>query len=145
MPPSTSDGLVSLGSILQRPSRLRSVLLVPVTGLSTAADWALNFMVVMITLAAFNSIGVYTYVIFAAMNDLMFLVVYFLYLEMVNRSLEIDDTFADSNPWKPWDVAAITRRSPIRHLTLGEDISDSAEEVIGCQMPEKGRTIRHLE
>ncbi|KAH9208327.1 general substrate transporter [Leptodontidium sp. 2 PMI_412] len=119
----------------------------PVNGLSTATDWALNFMVVMITPVAFNSIGVYTYVIFAAMNGLMFFVVYFLYPETANRSLEeIDDIFADSNPWTPWDVVAIARKLPIRHLTLDSDISNgSAEKATGYQVSEKGQVIEHTE
>jgi sugar porter (SP) family MFS transporter len=93
----------------------------PVNGLSTATDWILNFMVVMITPIAFNNIGVYTYAIFAAMNLLMVFVVYFLYPETSHRSLEeIDNIFANSNPWKPWDVVGIAARLPIRHPTLDE-------------------------
>jgi sugar porter (SP) family MFS transporter len=93
----------------------------PVNGLSTATDWILNFMVVMITPVAFNNIGVYTYAIFAAMNLLMVFVVYFLYPETSHRSLEeIDNIFANSNPWKPWDVVGIAARLPIRHPTLDE-------------------------
>ncbi|KAJ5085858.1 Hexose transporter 2 [Penicillium argentinense] len=49
-----------------------------INGLRTATDWVINFMIVkMITLVSFNSIGIYTYAIFAAMNGLMFFVVYF--------------------------------------------------------------------
>lgn len=91
----------------------------PVNGLSTATDWVLNFMVVMITPVAFNSIGVYTYAIFGVMNLLMFVVVYFLYPETSHRSLEeIDNIFMDSNPWTPWDVVGIAQRLPVRHATL---------------------------
>jgi sugar porter (SP) family MFS transporter len=118
----------------------------PVNGLSTAANWSLNFMVVMITPVAFNTIGVYTYVIFAAMNGLMYFVVYFLYPETAHRSLEeIDDIFADSNPWTPWDVVGIAQKLPIRHLTLDQNISDSAEEAIGYQFSEKAPSIQHSE
>jgi sugar porter (SP) family MFS transporter len=91
----------------------------PVNGLSTATDWVLNFMVVMITPVSFNSIGVYTYAIFAAFNLLMFFVVLFLYPETSHRSLEeIDNIFVDSNPWTPWDVVGIARRLPIKHPSL---------------------------
>lgn len=118
----------------------------PVNGLSTATDWALNFMVVMITPVAFNSIGVYTYVIFAAMNGMMFFVVYFLYPETANRSLEeIDDIFADSNPWTPWDVVSIARNLPIRHVTLDQDVGDSGEKGGSFEVSEKERTVRHSE
>ncbi|KAN0115455.1 Sugar transporter domain containing protein [Hyaloscypha variabilis] len=68
---------------------------------------------------SFNSIGVYTYVIFAAFNLLMFFVVLFLYPETSHRSLEeIDNIFVDSNPWTPWDVVGIARRLPIKHPSL---------------------------
>ena len=93
----------------------------PVNGLSTATDWVLNFMVVMITPVAFNSIGVYTYAIFAAMNLIMAFVVYFLYPETSHRSLEeIDVIFADSNPWKPWEVVSLAAKLPVRHPTLDD-------------------------
>ncbi len=39
----------------------------PANGLSTSANWAFNFMVVMITPVSFTSIGYKTYVIFAVM------------------------------------------------------------------------------
>lgn len=93
----------------------------PVNGLSTATDWVLNFMVVMITPIAFNSIGVYTYAIFAAMNLLMFFVVYFLYPETSHRSLEeIDVIFANSNSWKPWEVVGIAAQLPVSHPTRAD-------------------------
>ncbi len=39
----------------------------PANGLSTSANWAFNFMVVMITPVSFTSIGYKTYIIFAVM------------------------------------------------------------------------------
>ncbi|KAJ5826736.1 hypothetical protein N7447_003499 [Penicillium robsamsonii] len=98
-----------------------------VNGLSTATDWVLNFMVVMIAPVAFNSIGIYTYVIFAVMNGLMLFVVYFLYPETANRSLEeIDEIFENSNPWTPWDVVSIAHGLPIMHGNVNDAESRSA-------------------
>ncbi|KAK9321528.1 hypothetical protein V1517DRAFT_347146 [Lipomyces orientalis] len=57
-------------------------------GLSTAGNWISNFLVVMITPIAFNSIGVYTYLILAAINAVMVPTVYFFYPETSGRSLE---------------------------------------------------------
>lgn len=103
-----------------------------VNGLSTATDWVINFMVVMITPVAFNNIGVYTYAIFAVMNGLMFVVVYFLFPETANRSLEeIDEIFSTSNPWTPWDVVGIARRLPVRGTTLQPSIVHSKLEEFG--------------
>lgn len=45
------------------PLRIRA----PANALSTSANWAFNFMVVMITPVAFTSIGYKTYIIFAVM------------------------------------------------------------------------------
>lgn len=45
------------------PLRIRA----PANALSTSANWAFNFMVVMITPVAFQTIGYQTYIIFAVM------------------------------------------------------------------------------
>jgi sugar porter (SP) family MFS transporter len=49
--------------LLKVPLRIRA----PANALSTSANWAFNFMVVMITPVAFNSIKYQTYIIFAVM------------------------------------------------------------------------------
>ncbi|ODQ77028.1 hypothetical protein BABINDRAFT_42429 [Babjeviella inositovora NRRL Y-12698] len=86
----------------------------PANGLSTAANWSFNFMVVMITPVAFETIGSYTYTIFAVMNFLMIPVVYFLYPETAGRSLEeMDKIFSELNPMTPWDVVGIAKKTPM--------------------------------
>lgn len=45
------------------PLRIRA----PANALATSANWAFNFMVVMITPVSFSSIGYQTYIIFAVM------------------------------------------------------------------------------
>ncbi|KAG2730811.1 hypothetical protein G9P44_005960 [Scheffersomyces stipitis] len=67
------------GSWLLPPELLSLKLRAPGAALSTASNWAFNFMVVMITPVGFQSIGSYTYLIFAAINLLMAPVIYFLY------------------------------------------------------------------
>lgn len=47
------------------PLRIRA----PTNALATSANWIFNFMVVMITPVAFDSIGYKTYIIFAVMYD----------------------------------------------------------------------------
>ncbi|KAG5368663.1 Sugar transporter STL1 [Yarrowia sp. C11] len=85
----------------------------PANGLSTSGNWIFNFMVVMITPVAFDTIKWKTYIIFAVINAAMVPAVYFFYPETAGRSLEeIDQIFADSNPKTPWDVVWIARRLP---------------------------------
>ncbi|CCH45845.1 Hexose transporter 2 [Wickerhamomyces ciferrii] len=94
-------------------------------GLSTAANWSFNFMVVMITPVAFANIGVYTYTIFAVINLLMIPVVYFLYPETAGRTLEeMDIIFENSDPRRPWDVVHQAKILPFgySHGKFAEDI-----------------------
>ncbi|KAG4419013.1 hypothetical protein IFR04_007874 [Cadophora malorum] len=66
----------------------------PANALATSGNWLFNFMVVMITPVAFDSIGYKTYVIFAVINAFIFPVVYFFYPETAYRSLEeMDNIF----------------------------------------------------
>ncbi|EPE30675.1 MFS general substrate transporter [Glarea lozoyensis ATCC 20868] len=95
----------------------------PSNGLSTSANWAFNFMVVMITPVSFTSIGYKTYIIFAVINAFIFPVVYFFYPETAYRSLEeIDNIFRKtSRGWRGWfDVVKIARDEPRRYGKHGE-------------------------
>lgn len=101
-------------------------------GLSTAANWSFNFMVVMITPVAFESIDSYTYTIFAVINLLMIPVVYFFYPETAGRSLEeMDNVFELSNPYTPWDVVKIARELPYESQTRDRDIEKVNIQHIG--------------
>ncbi|RLV95949.1 Sugar transporter STL1 [Spathaspora sp. JA1] len=92
-------------------------------GLSTAANWSFNFMVVMITPIAFESIDYYTYTIFAVINLLMVPTVYYIYPETAGRSLEeMDKIFELSNTSTPWDVVKIARELPFESQTREQDI-----------------------
>ncbi|KAG7908123.1 hypothetical protein KL906_003540 [Ogataea polymorpha] len=85
----------------------------PANAISTAGNWSFNFLVVMITPVAFESIKSFTYLIFAALNLLMIPAVYFLFPETAGRSLEdLDAIFAQCNPWKPWTIVKIASRHP---------------------------------
>jgi sugar porter (SP) family MFS transporter len=64
----------------------------PANALSTSGNWIFNFLVVMITPVAFDSIGYQTYIIFAVINAFIVLCVYFFYPETRYRSLEEMDT-----------------------------------------------------
>lgn len=104
------------GTWLLPPELLSLKLRAPGAALSTAGNWAFNFMVVMITPVAFESIGCYTYTIFAAINLLMAPVIYFFYPETAGRSLEeMDIIFSQTPVWEPWKVVKIAKELPFMH------------------------------
>ncbi|KAF8754048.1 Permeases of the major facilitator superfamily [Rhizoctonia solani] len=75
------------------PLRIRQ----PANALSTASNWAFNFMVVMVTGPSFENIGYHTYTVFACLNAFIIPVVYFYFPETAGRSLEdMDVVFAQA-------------------------------------------------
>ncbi|CAJ2507568.1 Uu.00g087540.m01.CDS01 [Anthostomella pinea] len=101
------------------PLRIRA----PANALSTSGNWIFNFLVVMITPIAFNSIGYQTYIIFAVINAFMVPSVYFFYPETAYRSLEEMDTiFHKSSAGLKgyFDVVHVARREPQRYGKNGE-------------------------
>ncbi|KAK9242578.1 general substrate transporter [Lipomyces tetrasporus] len=124
----TFFGIGWLGMTWLYPAEIVSLQVrAPANGLSTAGNWVSNFLVVMITPVAFNNIGAYTYLVFAAINAVMVPVVYFFYPETAGRSLEeIDEIFSRSNSWTPWDVVGIAKRLPKHH-----DVNEKRDEETG--------------
>ncbi|KAL6721521.1 hypothetical protein ACLMJK_000625 [Lecanora helva] len=97
------------------PLRIRA----PANALSTSANWAFNFMVVMITPISFSSIAYKTYIIFAVINAAIFPVVYFFYPETAGRSLEeMDSIFRKCHSY--FTVVKIARDEPRRFGKNGE-------------------------
>jgi len=87
--------------------------------LSTSANWAFNFMVVMITPISFSSIGYKTYIIFAVINAFIVPVVYFFYPETAYRSLEeMDSIFRKTKGW--FSVVSTASHEPRRYGVHGE-------------------------
>ncbi|KAG9127543.1 hypothetical protein FRC07_012559 [Ceratobasidium sp. 392] len=78
------------------PLRIRQ----PANALSTASNWAFNFMashVVMVTGPAFQNIGYHTYAVFACLNAFIIPIVYFFFPETAGKSLEdMDVVFAQA-------------------------------------------------
>jgi len=91
--------------------------------LSTSANWAFNFMVVMITPVSFSSIGYRTYIIFAVINAFIVPVVYFFYPETAYRSLEeMDSIFRKTKSW--FGAVSTARNEPRRYGKNGELLID---------------------
>lgn len=111
------------------PLRIRA----PANALSTSGNWIFNFMVVMITPVAFDTIGYQTYIIFAVINAFMVPSVYFFYPETAYRSLEeMDSIFHKVSPgWKGvFEVVHQAKVEPRRYGKNGEllvDYSDTEE------------------
>lgn len=110
------------------PLRIRA----PANALSTSANWIFNFMVVMITPVAFDTIGYQTYIIFAVINAFMVPSVYFFYPETAYRSLEeMDSIFHHVSGWKGvFSVVHQAKVEPRRYGKNGEllvDYSDTEE------------------
>ncbi|KAF2139289.1 uncharacterized protein K452DRAFT_320439 [Aplosporella prunicola CBS 121167] len=97
------------------PLRIRA----PANALSTSANWAFNFMVVMITPVAFSSIGYQTYIIFAVINAFIVPVTYFFYPETAYRSLEEMDTIFHKTT-SVFNVVSVARNEPRRYGKNGE-------------------------
>jgi len=94
----------------------------PANAISTTGNWIWNFMVVMVTPVAFNSIGYKTYVVFAVINAFMVPCVYFFYPETAGRSLEeMDDIFHQVHGFKGiFTVVKVAREMPRRYGKKGE-------------------------
>ncbi|KAJ5249143.1 hypothetical protein N7468_000594 [Penicillium chermesinum] len=107
------------------PLRIRA----PTNALSTSANWIFNFMVVMITPVAFDSIGYKTYIIFAVINAFMVPSVYFFFPETKYRSLEeMDAIFKKST--NVFDVVKISIKEPHRYDKHGQLKPEYLEEAI---------------
>lgn len=75
------------------PLRIRA----PANALATSGNWIFNFMVVMVTPVAFDTIGYKTYIIFAVINAFIVPCVYFFYVSSGSRSEPCMDYCTDQN------------------------------------------------
>ncbi|KAE8395176.1 general substrate transporter [Aspergillus alliaceus] len=92
------------------PVRLR----VAMASISTANHWLWNFVVVMITPVALDTIGYQYYIMYAVISACIPIVVYLFYPETMNRNLEaINNIFRDAP--STWQIVSMAR-----HLPQGE-------------------------
>ncbi|KAA8645791.1 hypothetical protein EYZ11_006754 [Aspergillus tanneri] len=92
------------------PMRLR----VAMSAISTANHWLWNFVVVMITPVALETIGYQYYIVYAVISACIPVSVYFFYPETMNRNLEaLNHVFRDATT--PWHIVSMAR-----HLPQGE-------------------------
>ncbi|KAL4897528.1 general substrate transporter [Aspergillus ambiguus] len=92
------------------PMRLR----VAMSAISTANHWLWNFVVVMITPVALNTIGYRYYIVYAVISACIPVMVFFFYPETMNRNLEaLNHVFRDAP--SAWQIVSMAR-----HLPQGE-------------------------
>ncbi|KAJ5205826.1 Major facilitator superfamily domain general substrate transporter [Penicillium cf. griseofulvum] len=112
------------------PMRLR----VAMSAVSTANHWLWNFVVVMITPVALDTIGYKYYIVYAVISACIPISVYIFYPETMNRNLEaLNHVFRDAQT--PWDIVSMAR-----HLPQGE-----AAEVDMWMQSEEKRAIEQKE
>ncbi|XHG07620.1 hypothetical protein AWENTII_010757 [Aspergillus wentii] len=89
------------------PMRLR----VAMSAVSTANKWLWNFIVVMVSPIAINTLGYQYYIVYAAISASIPVTVYFFYPETMNRNLEaLNHVFRDAP--SVWHVVAMARNIP---------------------------------
>ncbi|GLI81307.1 hypothetical protein PoHVEF18_009683 [Penicillium ochrochloron] len=82
-----------------------------INGISVGTFWALNILIAEITPIAFNAIAWRFFIIFAGLNAVMAVLVYFLIPETAGRSLEeVDQIFVSST--SIWDSVWVAKRLP---------------------------------
>ncbi|KGO62048.1 Major facilitator superfamily domain, general substrate transporter [Penicillium expansum] len=94
------------------PVRLR----VAMASISTANHWLWNFVLVMVTPVAIDTIGYQYYIMYAVLSACIPVVVYFFFPETMNRNLELlNHVFRDAS--SPWEIVSMARNLPQGELT----------------------------
>lgn len=106
------------------PMRLR----VAMSAASTANKWLWNFIVVMITPVALDTIGWRYYIIYAVISACIPVTVYLFYPETMGRNLEaLDHVFRDAS--SPWHIVSMARKLPQGDMT-DVGVQRASEKVI---------------
>ncbi|KAE8348201.1 general substrate transporter [Aspergillus coremiiformis] len=92
------------------PVHLRAAM----ASISTANHWLWNFVVVMVTPVALNTISYQYYIMYAVISACIPIAVYLFYPETMNRNLEAINTVFREAP-SPWQIVSMAR-----HLPQGE-------------------------
>lgn len=100
-------------------------------GVSTAANWTFNFLVVLVTPIAFYQIEYHTYTTFACLNFLILVSTWYLFPETAGRSLEeMSFIFEKASVWDLHDVVRIEKRTPRRYDKKGQLMVDQNDVMV---------------
>ncbi|KAJ5108424.1 hexose carrier protein [Penicillium angulare] len=114
------------------PVRLR----VAMASISTANHWLWNFVVVMVTPVAIDTIGYRYYIMYAILSACIPVLVYFFYPETMNRNLELlNHVFRDAS--SPWEIVSMARHLPQGEVTEAEFVAHNMEKDDGCSVEMK--------
>ncbi|OOQ91654.1 MFS sugar transporter [Penicillium brasilianum] len=102
------------------PVRLR----VAMASISTANHWLWNFVVVMVTPVALDTIGFRYYIMYAILSACIPVLVYFFYPETMNRNLELlNHVFRDAS--SPWEIVSMARHLPQGEVTEADFMAEN--------------------
>ncbi|KAJ5924378.1 hypothetical protein N7466_008565 [Penicillium verhagenii] len=105
------------------PVRLR----VAMASISTANHWLWNFVVVMVTPVALDTIGYQYYIMYAILSACIPVLVYFFYPETMNRNLELlNHVFRDAS--SPWQIVSMARNLPQGEVTEADLMAHNEEK-----------------
>lgn len=114
------------------PVRLR----VAMASISTANHWLWNFVVVMVTPVALDTIGYQYYIMYAILSACIPVLVYFFYPETMNRNLELlNHVFRDAS--SPWQIVSMAHRLPQGEVTAADLVAHNKEKGDGCSVEMK--------
>ncbi|KAJ5115254.1 hexose carrier protein [Penicillium alfredii] len=114
------------------PVRLR----VAMSSISTANHWLWNFVVVMVTPVALDTIGYQYYIMYAILSACIPVLVYFFYPETMNRNLELLNlVFRDAS--SPWQIVSMARQLPQGEVTGVDLMSRNNEKDDECSVEMK--------
>ncbi|KAJ5305983.1 hexose carrier protein [Penicillium antarcticum] len=99
--------------------------------ISTANHWLSNFVVVMVTPVALDTIGYQYYIIYAVLSACIPVLVYFFHPETMNRILKmLDHVFRDAS--SPWQIVSMARHLPQGEISPAELIVRNKEKEDSC-------------
>jgi hypothetical protein len=90
--------------------------------ISTANHWLWNFVVVMVTPVALDTIGYRYYIMYTILSACIPFLVHFFYPETMNRNLELlNHVFRDAS--SPWQIVSMARNLPQGEVTEADFIA----------------------
>lgn len=114
------------------PVRLR----VAMASISTANHWLWNFVIVMVTPVAFDTIGYRYYIVYAILSACIPAMVFFFYPETMNRNLELlNHVFRDAS--SPWEIVSMARQLPQGEVTESDLAEHNKAKGDGCSVEMK--------
>ncbi|KAL4755148.1 hypothetical protein BDW72DRAFT_200185 [Aspergillus terricola var. indicus] len=114
---------------------------------ATATNWITNFAIVEITPIGIQNIGWRFWIVWTVLNAVFLPVIYFLYPETANRTLEDIDSYYRSNPplLVTRDPDAISAKRPLKYVQReNEEIQRRVQEARFMEGKSYGGSVEHV-